>query len=180
MLRRSPYKLAVYGLHVRGWQRVLWQAVLYTVPVLALITLVKGAWILKSPVHRTRDLFQPIFALNGAMAWVYWLAQVIAYSILSALQEFFVRCGLQASMRMFDARPDAKIHWQVIIIANLIFASAHAYLGLRYMLAAFIFGLFWGWLFERQRSLVGAAVSHALIGVWALFVVGMQVMIGGR
>lgn len=180
MLRRSPFAPAIYGLTLQRWRQVLGEAVLYTLPILALITLIKGAWLVADPQHRSRALIEPVALGSSTPSWGLWLLAVSGYSALSVLQEFFARCGLQASMLLFDGRSSAKSSWRVILIANLMFASAHAYLGLRFMLAAFIPGLFWGWLFDRQRSLLGVAVSHALIGVWALFVIRMQVLVGGQ
>lgn len=180
LLRRSPYAAAAYGLTLHRGGRVVRDAVLYTLPVLGILTLVKVAWIASDPGHSGTSLFQPAAILQGHVSLGSWLAAVTAYSVLSALQEFFVRSGLQGSMRLFDARTDITINWRVIVITNLMFASGHAYLGLRFMLAAFIPGLFWGWLFERQRSLLGVAVSHAMVGIWALFVLGLQVIVGGE
>ena len=31
-----------------------------------------------------------------------------------------------------------------------------------------------GWLYARHRTLVGVALSHALSGLWAVFVVGIE------
>jgi CRP/FNR family cyclic AMP-dependent transcriptional regulator len=41
---------------------------------------------------------------------------------------------------------------------------------------AFFTGLFWGWLYARQRGLVGVSVSHVLLGMWALDVVDLGVL----
>lgn len=180
MLRRSPYAPIDYGITLHRWRQVVWEAFLYTVPILALITFLKGAWILASPEHGKRALLEPLACGGSTPSWGLWLLAVTSYSCLSALQEFFARSGLQASMLLFDGRSSAKSNWRVILIANLMFASAHAYLGLRFMLAAFLPGLFWGWLFDRQRSLLGVSVSHALIGVWALFVIRLQIIVGGQ
>jgi hypothetical protein len=29
----------------------------------------------------------------------------------------------------------------------------------------------WGWIFQRERSYLAAATSHALTGVWVVFIV---------
>lgn len=180
LMRRGGFRPADYGLTLRGWPRVLRDAVLCTLPVLALLTLLKLGWKLSSPARNTVPLFNPAAIFEGEFHFFKWMAGLFAYSILSLLQELFARSGLQGSIQLFIPRADGKTHWQAILIANLIFASAHAYLGLRFVLASFIPGLFWGWLFARQRSLIGVAVSHSLIGLWALFVLGLQVLVGGR
>jgi membrane protease YdiL (CAAX protease family) len=43
-------------------------------------------------------------------------------------------------------------------------------------LTAFVAGLFWGWLYARQRSLVGVSISHVLLGFWAFEVVDLGVL----
>jgi membrane protease YdiL (CAAX protease family) len=45
--------------------------------------------------------------------------------------------------------------------------------------AAFVPGLFWGWMFAKQRSLVGVTVSHIAVGLWAIFALGVHAIIGG-
>ena len=42
--------------------------------------------------------------------------------------------------------------------------------------AAFAAGLFWGWLYARQRALAGVSVSHIVLGFWAFEVVDLGVL----
>lgn len=78
-----------------------------------------------------------------------------------------------------DPTVPGRTNWKAIVIANLLFASAHAYIGFWFCVFAFLPGLFWGWLFARQRSLVGVTVSHILVGLWAIFALGIHAVIGG-
>ena len=39
-------------------------------------------------------------------------------------------------------------------------------------------GFFWGWLFSRQGSILGTSISHAMIGIYAFFIVGFDFIIG--
>ena len=43
-----------------------------------------------------------------------------------------------------------------------------------FALAAFIPGIFWGWIFARTNSLLAAATSHFLIGGAGLFLFGIE------
>ncbi|WP_404802349.1 CPBP family glutamic-type intramembrane protease [Bacillus shivajii] len=52
------------------------------------------------------------------------------------------------------------------------FAMAHAHIGTLFALTAFIPGLFWGWMYTRQKSIIGVSISHMLIGIWVLFILG--------
>ena len=59
-------------------------------------------------------------------------------------------------------------------MASLLFSATHLHLSPLLALVVFPFGLYWGRLFRRQRSLLGPCVSHALIGSFAFGVVGFR------
>jgi membrane protease YdiL (CAAX protease family) len=48
------------------------------------------------------------------------------------------------------------------------FSVFHEHLGLAFSITGLLPGLFWGWMFSRQRTLVGVSISHAIIGTYAL------------
>ena len=60
--------------------------------------------------------------------------------------------------------------------SNIIFSSGHLYISVGLSVTAFLAGLFWGWLYSRQRRLAGVAVSHMLLGFFAFEVVGLGVL----
>jgi len=179
MLRSSPYAAASYGLTLHGWRTVTRQAVLYTLPALAALLIAKLLWVTVGGSREPLFRYDAIFG-DGPFQLGTWLLGVFVYVALTPVQEFFARSGLQGSLQKFIPRADGRTNWTAILLANLIFASAHTYLGARFLLAAFVPGLFWGWLYEKQRSLLGVSISHALVGVWALFVLGVQGLVGGR
>jgi membrane protease YdiL (CAAX protease family) len=51
-----------------------------------------------------------------------------------------------------------------ILVSNLVFAAAHSNISFAFAVAAFIPGLFWGWIFARTNSLIAASLSHFMIG----------------
>jgi membrane protease YdiL (CAAX protease family) len=63
-----------------------------------------------------------------------------------------------------------------ILLSNLLFSATHLHISLTLALLVFPMGVFWGWIFARQGSLVGSSVSHAIIGVFGLFVVGFPII----
>lgn len=110
----------------------------------------------------------------GIFSWGAYFLFLFLYLLFCPLQEFIVRGCIQTSLQnMIDGRPNF-IKWKAIFISNLLFTSAHSHLSLGFALSTFIPGLFWGWLFARQRALTGVCISHVLIGGWAAFVVGFQ------
>jgi CRP-like cAMP-binding protein len=178
MIRRSPYPLSSYGLTLDRWRGVLWESFLFSSPFMVLILLVKWAWISLDPRLSSEPLFN-VGAMFGSKPFDagYYAFAVAIYVLFSPIQELFARSGLQGSLEKFLDAPARGANWRAILLSNLMFASAHTHIGFYFCLTAFIPGLLWGWLYDRQRSLLGATLSHVLVGGWALFVVGVQTLI---
>ncbi len=104
---------------------------------------------------------------------LYWLA-VVLYLVLTPLQEFVARCCLQAPLQAFLPGSNLNRRLWAILISNLLFAGAHLHISCGFALAAFIAGMFWGWIFARTNSLVAAATSHFLIGGAGIFLFGIE------
>ena len=99
---------------------------------------------------------------------------LLAYVVFIPFQELIYRGGLQGALEHFLSGPRAK--WQAIFASNIIFSAAHLYISPGFSLVAFFTGLFWGWLYARQKGLIGVSVSHILLGIWALDVVDLGVL----
>ena len=99
---------------------------------------------------------------------------MIAYALFTPAQEFITRGALQSSLQMFVGDETRGKLWSAILLSNLMFAAAHSHTSFGLAVAVLVSGLFWGWLYAKQRSLLGVSVSHFLIGVWALFIVGLR------
>jgi len=126
------------------------------------------------PSMAGRPLFDPaaLFA-GGSVDWGFFAVAVLLYALHTPIQEFVARAGLQGSLQQFLRVPAGHADWKSIIISNIVFASAHTYLGFWFSMAAFASGLLWGWIFARQGSLVGPIVSHLAVGYWVLFALGL-------
>lgn len=180
LVRGSGLPPSAFGLTLDGWRRHATEGVLFSLPIMALILGLKG-WLLRGAagVPGARLFHWDAVLGDRPFSAGFYLASLVAYLTLSPVQELFCRSGLQGSLHIF--RPGrGTIDWSAILVSNLLFAAMHTHIGFWFAVAAFVPGLFWGWLFSRQRSLVGAAVSHTLIGVWALYIVGVQDVVGGR
>ncbi|WP_230306266.1 CPBP family intramembrane glutamic endopeptidase, partial [Legionella pneumophila] len=114
------------------------------------------------------------FLVNNEVDWEYYFAMIFLYSLFAPIQELMARSALQSTF--FHFLPGGKLfrQWNGIFLSNLIFATMHTHLGLTFASLTFIAGLFWGWLFHRQKSLLGVSVSHVILGVWSLFIVGLR------
>ena len=111
--------------------------------------------------------------------WGFFALAMLLYAVHAPLQEFVVRAGLQGSVQHFLRVPPHRVDWKAIVISNLLFAAGHGLMGFWFSAASFVPGLFWGWMFAKQRSLIGVTISHIAVGWWALFALGLHAMIGG-
>jgi len=180
LVRGSGLPRAAFGLTLDGWRRHAAEGALLSLPIMALILALKW-WLLQGVAHLpgARLFHWDAVLRDRPFSLGFYVASLVAYLALCPAQELFCRSGLQGSLHIF--RPGrGAIDWSAILVSNLLFAAMHTHIGFGFAVAAFVPGLFWGWLFSRQRSLVGAAVSHTLIGVWSLHIVGVQDVVGGR
>ncbi len=174
-VRRLGFPVAFYGVTLGGWRRAVTESLAATLAVCALVVGLK--WILLragfSPGHA---LFEPFAAINVAgpaqRSVALWLAMAVLYTFHAPFQEFVVRGCLQGSLQEFLR---GTYRQSVAVVgSNLIFAAFHLYLSLGFAVLTFVPGLLWGWLYRRHGTLVGVALSHVLVGLWAVFVVGIE------
>jgi CRP-like cAMP-binding protein len=176
MMRRLGYPLAFYGLTTRNWRRALAEGVLFTIPLCGLVVAIK--WTLLRVAWGVADtpIFDPFVALNMAALPTAGIGTIVmlsaVYALHAPLQEFLVRGALQSPLQHFLG--GAGGHWSPIIASNLIFSAFHLYISFGFALVTFLPGLFWGWLYARHGTLLGVSVSHIILGIWTVFVVGIE------
>ena len=179
-LRHSPYAAESYGLTWRGGWRAAGEALLWTAPVLLLLLLLKlylTRWV---PSMRDRPLFDTAALFAGRPFDLrFFVVAMVLYSIHAPLQELVVRVGMQGTLQHFIPAAPGRRNWKAILISDLVFAANHSFIGFWFCVAAFLPGLFWGYLFDRQRSWIGVSVSHIAVGLWALVALGLHLVIGG-
>jgi len=176
IIRQSGEPMKFYGFTWDNWRRNLLEGIGYSLPIMALILLIK--WIVISNITTLHhiDLFDPDAGFYQGMVYSskVYIVSMLLYMLFCPIQEIIVRGCVQTSLQnLLEGTPN-RVKWKAILVSNLIFASAHSHTSLGFALSSFIPGLFWGWLFYRQKSLVGVSVSHLLIGVWAVFIVGFE------
>jgi CRP/FNR family cyclic AMP-dependent transcriptional regulator len=174
-MRSSGYPAAFFGLTLQRARRHIVEALLLTLPLMALAVGLK--WWLVNNVGSMQG--QPLFQMFApaspglpASPFNPWLA--LAYVIFVPLQELIYRGGLQGALEHFLTGPWRR--GQAIIGSNVIFSAAHLYISPGLSVSAFVAGLFWGWLYTRQRGLAGVSVSHMLLGFWSFEIVGLGVL----
>lgn len=168
-IRSSGYPLSFFGIRRRGILRVSLEAVVWTVPLLLLVTAVKWLVMRSNASLQSLPLFEyPAFMERIAQPEVYkWL---MVYSISSVVQELTVRSALQSTLEMLLMGQRNRLN--AILVSALLFSVCHLHMSFLFALLAFVPGLYWGWLFSRQRNLAGVIVSHQLVGAYVFFILG--------
>jgi membrane protease YdiL (CAAX protease family) len=177
VILRSRFPSATFGLQTTNWKSAT------EFSVLASLAFIGGGvtlkWLLIQTVASCAHLSILGFAdlrVNDqqlAISPLYWLA-IALYLALTPIQEFVARCCLQAPLQAFLPGTVLQRRLLSILISNFLFAGAHLHISGTFALAAFIPGVFWGWIFARTNSLLAAAISHFLIGGAAIFLFGIE------
>lgn len=177
MMRRLGYPLRFYGVTTDNWRPAVRESIALTVLACALVVALKWLVLHLGPGGAGKPLFDPYASLNlasvapvAARTTLFIMAAL--YVLHAPLQEFLVRGCLQSPLQHFLA--DAGGRWAAILASNLIFSAFHLYISFGFAVLTFVPGLFWGWLYARHGTLTGVALSHAMLGVWAVFVVGIE------
>jgi membrane protease YdiL (CAAX protease family)/CRP-like cAMP-binding protein len=177
VIEHSGFPPAFFGLRTDNWRHALTFSVGWTLVFLAILVLLK--WLVIETVPRLHGLSVINFsdirvgAMNDTNTYWYWIA-VSIYLLLTPLQEFVARCGVQAPLYAFLQGSEFKRAGLSIVVSNMVFAAVHAHIGGAFAAAAFIPGIFWGWIFLRTNSLLAATVSHLMIGGAAIFLLGIE------
>jgi CRP/FNR family cyclic AMP-dependent transcriptional regulator len=167
IIKHSGYPLSNYGLNLNQWRRAIGESILYSLPILLLVALIKWfPW----QIIGLRDLitFKEFISLWGATVsknnFSNWVELAIGYLLFAPVVEFIARGCLQGSLERFLVTRYARI--QAIIIASLLFSSLYSYLSPITPVIMLVLGCFWGWLYSRHKTIVGVSISHILIGLW--------------
>lgn len=174
LIKKFKFPLAMFGLTTQNWKKDAIEAIALSVVFIIAFTLIK--WISISTVFKSMalPLFDPTSMLQiGAIfdPRVYFISMGL-YIFFAPLQEFIVRGTLQGTFYQFLAGSEQQRKWTAIFVSNFLFAIVHLHASPLYPFLAFIPGIFWGWLYARQNSLVGVSISHIMIGVWVIFITG--------
>ncbi|MBI4725082.1 MAG: cyclic nucleotide-binding domain-containing protein, partial [Rhodomicrobium sp.] len=177
VIATSGFPGRFFGLQLDNWRPAL--ALSLRASAVFLLALLAVKWVLIS----TSPSFAGVSLIGNAdiqvsgkavssRSW-YWLALAL-YLLLTPMQEFVARSGIQAPLYAFLHGSEAKRCWSSILASNLVFSAAHAHISLGFAIAAFLPGLLWGWLFAKTNSLLATTVSHVLVGGAALFLLGIE------
>jgi CRP-like cAMP-binding protein len=167
-IKSSIYPASAYGFTTKNWRPAVKEAILFSLPVVALIIGVKLVLIHTMPHLEGAPVFD--FYQSKGVSLTTGLLAALAYSIFAPIQEMIARSGMQSSFQMFLTGKYKTV--VAIFLSTLLFSSTHLHVSFTLAVLVFPLGLFWGWLYSRQPTLIGVTISHVVLGLFGLFVVG--------
>lgn len=177
-LKYTPLPIKTFGFTLENWSTSLKESFLFSLPICFLMLLTK--WIL---IHTPTSSFyaKPFFDYYGIVLNLHyhilespslWWLGLVAYSLyLVPIQEIVVRGGLQSCLQLFLSSR-YNVLW-ALLISNFLFATLHTSVSFNMSIATFALGMFWGWLYHRQKTLIGPCLSHIMIGILGFWVLGL-------
>jgi membrane protease YdiL (CAAX protease family) len=153
MIRGSRLPLRDFGVTFSRWKRSVTESVAVSALVIGVLVLVKFLANQYSPgTFRESQIFD----------MKYFNLSYVAYIVVAPLQEFIARGTAQSTLeRLFVGKNKGFL---AIVVTSFLFGSLHVYSSFHLAIAAVLSGWLWGWMYNRQKSLVGVGLSHFLIG----------------
>lgn len=178
-IKKYHYPWNMFGLTTKNWKKDIKEALIFSVFFILLFTLSK--WILIHSIYQYQHI--PLFDIGAAFEdeslfnWPDYFIGLIAYILFVPFQEFIARGTLQGTFYQFLAGTEQQRSWTAILVSNFLFAIVHLHADPPIMpFLAFTIGIFWGYLYSRQSSLIGVTISHILVGVWVIFISGVMAL----
>lgn len=175
LIKSSGYPLSLYGFTWKGSRKSIVESLLYCIPLFAIVVATKWVAINLFPAFNDLKFFHvsPAAADGSApVSSVTFAILVALYGLFVPIQEFIFRGAIQSSLEQFLLGKHRTL--QAVLISNLPFSMIHLHLSFSLTILVYFFGVFWGWMYARQRSLIGCCINHFLLGLWAFFIVGIQ------
>ncbi|MEM6966059.1 MAG: cyclic nucleotide-binding domain-containing protein [Bacteroidota bacterium] len=167
--RQIGIPLSYLGWKFDNWRAHLKEALLWTFAFLVAATILKWILIQVLPSYAERQVFES-FILDDSLTPTLLIIFNLVYAIMTPMQEFIARGILQGSLtRMLTGK---YVTFKSILLSNLVFSALHLHIDLRFALITIIPGFFWGYLYDRQQSILGVSVSHLIIGMFFFLVLG--------
>lgn len=166
MMKNSHYPASEYGLTLKNWKRAIVESLLWTIPVLLIIFIIR--WILIHFVHDYKG--HPLFGYKmfhkQHLTEFQWYLLIFGYALFAPIQELVARGCLQGSLDRFLTGRHKTFY--AIVLSNLLFSTLHLQVSLSLSISVFFIGCLWGWLYSRHQTLIGVSISHVIVGLWGL------------
>jgi CRP-like cAMP-binding protein len=168
-VKMSKIPLELFGLTMKNFKPALLLVLRSTGIFLVLMVVLKWVLITVAPDQYGTALFD-IYKSDGEGGISPWLIAFL-YSLHAIIQEFIARGCIQGGLLQFIV--GKRSAWTAIVIATMMFSTFHLMMDMRFALATIVPGLFWGWLFYKERNILAVSISHIIIGLTAIFILNL-------
>jgi len=175
LIRKSSFSMASFGFNTKNGLKSTFQSLLITIPVMILMTGIKWMVIRTVPAFHDLSIIDVSGGLAAGVGGVTLLSVVIllvAYCTFVPVQEIIFRGGMQSSLEMFLLGKNKRL--SAILISNLPFSMIHLHLSFTLTLGVYLFGVLWGYMRSMQGNLIGAIISHLILGFYGFFILSME------
>jgi membrane protease YdiL (CAAX protease family) len=153
MIVASRLPLRDFGISLDGWKGAVWESLAVSVAVIVLLAAVKAVVVAHWP---------GVFREARIVDFGYFGILYVTYIVVAPLQEFITRGTVQSTLeRLFVGRSSGFL---AIVVTSFLFGALHVYSSIALATAALLTSWLWGWMYHRQKTLVGVSLSHFLIG----------------
>lgn len=153
MIIMSRLPLRDFGVTLSGWKRSSLEALAVSAVVIGVLF---GFKILANAYY------PGLFHERELIRLEYFDYTYIVYLIVAPLQEFITRGTVQSTLaRLFAGRASGFL---AIVVTSFLFGSLHVYSSINLAIVALLTSWLWGWMYNRQKNLIGVSLSHFLIG----------------
>ncbi len=170
-IKKTNMPLKTYGLTLKnGWKYSL-EGFVLSIPVCIIMIAVKYFLIKYTNIFTGKEIFElALFQKDDSVYQIFIIC--LLYAVGVPLQEFLNRGGLQGALQRFLTGKNKNL--LAVLISTLQFSVMHLPISPKLALGVVPLGLFWGWMFLRQRSLFGVTISHIIIGIFTLNLLGLD------
>lgn len=166
-----------FGFRLGNLKKDIPEALLWTILFCVFLLLLKFWLITQFLLFKNKNLFvftsESFFSIPPYLHGYYsWFFTGLLYVLFTPLQAFIMQGAIQSPLMFLLDTKNAG--WISVMVATIMFGAFHIDLHLVYAYSVIIPGFLWAILYARQRSLVGVTLSHAIIGMWAFWGLGLQ------
>lgn len=153
MVLTSNLRLKDFGLTFTGWKRSVIESLITSGAFILLLVVIK---------YLSNRYLPGLFREKKLFDLSYFGVTYITYLGVAPLQEFIARGAVQGTLeKILDLRYQGFF---VILVTTFLFGAVHMMTSLNLAIVSFITGWLWGWMYHRQKNLIGVSLSHFLIG----------------
>lgn len=163
IIKKTSITAADFGLSFKGAGKAIFTDAFFTAIVLAGMIIAKLLIIKMRP--GAFGAGEPFFYFRA------WGLSETLYPLTVVVQEFLTRGAVQGSIRR--VLPEKYAVPVAIMLSSLFFGALHIYLGVAFMVGAFLLLSVFGIIYQKQKTIWGLCIPHYFLGLSLKIIFGV-------